>query len=388
MSKKRTIIDFEIIWKKLHRVLPEKEDQLLDNWLGEDKKHRNFYQHAEKFFQEGSQFRNVESDTDMAWKQVNYKTNKIRKNVTRIATVVSSVAASVLIVATLFYFANENNGIHKLAEQYNSVKPGTDKAVLILSDGSKYQLDASNIMELKDGGSEIHSTGARVTYSRSKKQSDNLRYNTLEVPRGGKFFLELSDGTRVWLNSESKIKYPAQFSDELRTVELTGEAYFEVTRNEYAPFLVSSGTQVVKVLGTQFNISSYAKSNLIFTTLVEGSVEVYEKGNPENKCMLKPNEQSVFSKKDLLVDSRMVDPTEYIGWKNGRFIFNDEQLVDIMQVMARWYDFDFVFENESRREIRFTGNLPRIDNVKDILSKIEKTAEVRFSINNKTIIIR
>lgn len=387
MSKQRNIIDFEIIWKKVHRMNTDDENELLQKWLGENPKHQKYFEEAERFYTDGTKFSNTTGENRKAWRKVNQKTSGFRHKVIRFTTIASAVAASILIVYALFHFSNSDFSQGRMAENEGLIAPGTDKAVLFLSDGSQYNLSDNKTLLLNEGAATISNNGEKLEYSKENKPARELKYNTLQVPRGGEYALQLSDGTKVWLNSESSLRYPVQFSESERTVELTGEAYFEVTRNEHSPFLVSTGSQVVKVLGTQFNISSYNESTFIFTTLIEGKVEVYEKGNPENNCLLKPNEQSVFSKKDLLVASRKVDPSAFIAWKDGRFIFNDESLTSIMQTISRWYNIDFVFANEARKDIRFTGNLQRYDNIREILLKIEKTEEVTFRIEKQTIII-
>jgi len=387
MSKQRNIIDFEIIWKKIHRmVVPQEEDKLLQGWMDENPDHLEFYRQVQRFYAEGSHF-GGNKEVEKAWKQVQQKTGNRRQSVVRLATIVSSVAASIVVVVVLFYLTNRNPGPVNLANN-GTIKPGTNKAVLILNDGSRYNLLPEKSFVLKEGYSTLHSTGRKLTYTRPEKMEEaGIKYNTVEVPRGGEFSIQLSDGTKVWLNSESALRYPVQFSERERTVELTGEAYFEVAKNEHSPFLVISGEQVVKVLGTHFNISSYPENNLIFTTLVEGKVEVYEKNNQLNKCVLMPNRQSVFSKRDLLVSSRKVDPLAFTAWKEGRFVFDDESLGSIMQTLSRWYDVEVIFANADRKNIRFTGNLQRSANIQKILSKIEKTEEVKFSTNNRTITV-
>ena len=387
MSKQRNMIDFEIIWKKIHRIIADDEDKLLQNWIDENPKHRMFYKHAEGFYANGSQFSNNKQELKKAWKKVRQKTGGARQNFIRLATITSTAAASILLIISLYYLSNRNSFSDKLSENSTVIKPGTKKALLILSDGSQHDLSEGKDFVLKEGNSVLHSTGDKLEYTGSQKKRKEVKHNMLKIPRGGEYFLQLSDGTKVWLNSESSLRYPVQFSEEERTVELSGEAYFEVSKNEQAPFLVTSGVQVVKVLGTQFNISSYNESKFIFTTLVEGRVEVYEKGNPENNCLLKPNEQSVFSKKDIMFGNRKVDPFPYIAWKQGRFIFDDKSLDCIMETLSRWYNIQVVFVNADRKDIRFTANLQRYADIQEILSKIEKTEEVTFRINNNTITI-
>jgi ferric-dicitrate binding protein FerR (iron transport regulator) len=386
MPKQRTFIDFKVIWKNIHRmVISDSEDKLLQNWLEEGPAHQEFYEQAQRFYAEGSHFRDHKG-LKKAWKNVQRKTRNAKGKVVRFATVASGVAAGILLFAVVFYLTNKSSEPAGVTGNV-CIKPGTDKAVLTLSDGSQHNLPSEKSFVLIEGHCMLRSKGGKLEYAQSGKEVSEIMYNRLKTPRGGEFFLQLSDGTKVWLNSGSSLRYPVQFSGNERKVELTGEAYFEVAKDGHSPFLIMSGEQVVKVLGTQLNITSYTESKFIFTTLIEGKVEIFEKNNPENKCMLTPGRQSVFSKKDLLVSSRKVDPSKFVAWKDGRFEFDDESLVCIMRTLSRWYDVEVVFANTDRKNTRFTGNLQRSATIQEILGKIEKTEEVKFRINDKTVIV-
>jgi len=388
MPEQRNMIDFVFIWKKIHRMaISEAEDKLLQNWLEEDPKHLMFYEQAQRFYAEGSHFPNDKKLIKSAWKSVQRKTRNNQHKTVQLAAIASSVAASILVMVVLFCHINKNAVPKNLAVN-DSVHPG-DKVILILNDGSQRSLLPWKSFVLKEGNSIIHSTGEKLEYTQSGKDTNKgeIKYNTLKISRGATFCLRLSDGTRVWLNAESSLRYPVLFTEKERSVELTGEAYFEVAKNEQAPFLVTSGNQVVKVLGTHFNISSYTENKFIYTTLLKGEVEVFQKDNPHNQCILIPNRQSVFSKQDHSVSSHTVDASVFVAWKEGRFVFDNESLENIMQTLSRWYDLKIVFTNPYKKQIRFTGNLKRTVNINGILSKIQKTEEVKFRVNNKTITV-
>ncbi len=390
MSKQRNIIEFAVIWKKIHgMIIAEAEDRLLQKWKEEDSRHLKFYEQAKRFHAEGSQFR-ADQELNKAWKNVRQRTNH-KMTIIRLAGLAAAVAAGILIAVVSFHHLPDKMSDTRQSAANDTIKPGSDKAILILSDGSQHSLASKQSEVFYEGEIMLHSTGGKLEYPRTEgRRRDlgrNYNMNTLLIPRGGKFFLCLADGTKVWLNSESSLRYPVQFSEKERTVELIGEGYFEVAKNEHSPFFVLSGEQLVKVLGTQFNISSYNESKFIFTTLVEGVVEVFEKGHLHNKCVLVPGRQSVFSKKDLLVSTRKVEPRAFISWKEGRFVFDDESLLSIMHTLSRWYDVEILFANDARKSIRFTGNLPRSAAIHDILAKIEMTNEIKFKINNNIIII-
>ncbi len=268
-----------------------------------------------------------------------------------------------------------------------SIVPGSTKAVLILADGSEHDLSEGNNSIIDSDGTEIKNTGNKLEYISKNGQPAEMKYNTLKIPRGGEYFLVLSDSTKVWLNSETTLRFPVQFASHIRNVELTGEAYFEVSRNEEIPFTVTSGNQQIKVLGTQFNVSSYPDNQNIYTTLVEGKVEISLSDNPETKLTLKPNEQSLLSRNNQII-KRNVDVAQYVAWKEGRFAFRDQMLEDIMKTLSKWYDVEVNFSNEEQKKLRFTGNLERYADFNSILEQIERTNEVEFEITNNLITIK
>jgi len=269
-----------------------------------------------------------------------------------------------------------------------SIVPGSNKAILILSDGTEHDLTSGNNSFIDTDGNEIKNTGNQLEYISKNSQTAEIKYNTLKIPRGGEYFLMLSDSTKVWLNSETTLRFPVHFAPGNRTVELTGEAYFEVSKNENSPFIISTNNQHVKVLGTQFNLSSYPDQQYTLTTLVEGRVEVSLGTDPKQKMILKPNEQSILENNNNQITKRTVDVFQYIAWKDGRFVFHDRNLEEIMNTLSKWYDVQVTFNREDLKNVRFTGNLQRYADFSDILKKIERTNEVNFEVNNKTIIIK
>jgi len=387
MAKDRTILDFEIIWKKINHKLTEEEELFLSQWLNESPSHQQYFDKASRYFDEGSAFTGHKTDTDQAWKKL--KNKALKRRSTKPAWIQYLSVAAVISVIIILLFPthkpeNDNLAINRTA----IIKPGNSKAVLILNDGSVHDLTASKHLVLTESGADIKVEGNKLLYTEEEDVSKSIKYNTLIIPRGGEFFLQLSDGTKVWLNSETTLRYPVQFIGEERKVELTGEAFFEVARNEKVPFLVESGDQTVKVLGTEFNISSYKENSLISTTLVKGSVEVFIKNKPDKKQTLVPNEQITISKIDGLISKQKVNPYQYIAWKDGRFVFDDQNLCEIMKTLSKWYNVDVVFAREELKNFRFTGNLERYSDFGEVLKKIQKTNEVEFTIENKQITIR
>jgi hypothetical protein len=270
---------------------------------------------------------------------------------------------------------------------------GTDKAVLTLENGDQVILEKGQKFQNKT----VNSDGKELSYSIKNRSSINFKNekiasNFLTIPRGGQFSLNLEDGTKVLLNSDSKIKYPVKFiKGKKRQVELLyGEAFFDVSssqNNNGSEFIVSTKTQKINVLGTKFNIKAYSEDDIITTTLVEGKVKVE---NGENQILLFPNQQSKVDSNSTVINVSDVDVSQQISWINGLFSFNDTSLEDIMHTLSRWYDLEFIFKSANQKGFIFSGILERTKSIEDILFIIEKTSssnEINFEINNKTIII-
>tara|TARA_B110000093_G_scaffold19470_1_gene17739 strand:+ start:876 stop:2027 length:1152 start_codon:yes stop_codon:yes gene_type:complete len=270
---------------------------------------------------------------------------------------------------------------------------GSDKAVLTLENGDQVILEKGKKFQNKT----LNSNGKELSYSIKNKTANNpsnqkIVYNFLTVPRGGQFSLNLEDGTKVLLNSDSKIKYPIKFiKGKKREVELLyGEAFFDVSssqNNNGSEFIVSTKTQKINVIGTKFNIKAYNEDEIITTTLVEGKVRVH---NGENQILLSPNQQSKVYSKSTNIDVSNVDVLQQISWINGLFSFNDTSLESIMQTLSRWYDLKFIFKSANQKKLLFSGVLERTKSIEDILFIIEKTSslnEINFEIIDKVIIV-
>ena len=270
---------------------------------------------------------------------------------------------------------------------------GSDKAVLTLENGDQVILGKGKKFQNKT----LNSNGKELSYSIKNKTANNpsnqkIVYNFLTVPRGGQFSLNLEDGTKVLLNSDSKIKYPIKFiKGKKREVELLyGEAFFDVSssqNNNGSEFIVSTKTQKINVIGTKFNIKAYNEDEIITTTLVEGKVRVH---NGENQILLSPNQQSKVYSKSTNIDVSNVDVLQQISWINGLFSFNDTSLESIMQTLSRWYDLKFIFKSANQKKLLFSGVLERTKSIEDILFIIEKTSslnEINFEIIDKVIIV-
>ena len=212
--------------------------------------------------------------------------------------------------------------------------------------------------------------------------SGTLAYNTLNVPKGAEFNLVLADGTQVWLNAESKLKYPVVFGSEERVVELEGEGFFKVSKDASRPFRVKTKSQVVEVLGTEFNVDAYPDEGYVYTTLVEGKVKVDAEGK---SLELVPGMQSVVGGQEMY--SRKVNTGDVVSWKNGMFVLEDKSLEEIMSKLARWYDFNIFYQNQAVKEITFKGKIPRYASFESILDILERTGEVKFKVSGQTVTV-
>ena len=285
----------------------------------------------------------------------------------------------------------------KLIAFAKQVKPGRQQAYLTLANGKRMVLNdlGTGVVAAENGVQIRKTTAGELIYEICKacqpqENSPAKGFNTIETPRGGQYQLRLTDGTIVWLNAGSTFKYPLSFDGNKRSVELSGEAYFEVAKDSRHPFVVQSKLQEVEVLGTHFNISSYSNEASVKTILLEGAVKVRSlpalKETAGKSVTLKPGQQSVLIKDQLKVGQ--IDIEDAIGWKQGLFIFNEDPLVEVMHKISRWYDVDITFADPSLKNTRFSGSISRNLSLLKVLEKLSVTGGIRFSLEQRSIIIR
>lgn len=305
-----------------------------------------------------------------------------------------SIAATILLAASIgmyLYFSSHQKvkPFSKKTAMVADVAPGSNKAVLTLSDGKQISLtDAENGQLASQDGTDINKTkDGELVYSRAG-ESDAIAYNSVATPRGGQYQLTLSDGTKVWLNAASILKYPTTFSGDERTVQLDGEAYFEVAHNASKPFRVISDRQTVEVLGTHFDINSYGDEPATRTSLIEGSVRVSKTGSAE-KIVIRPGQQAIVRETTSgKIKIKNIDIDEAVAWKNGYFMFDEEPLGSILRKIARWYDVDIEYKGlKQDNDLYFSGTLSRYSNVSKVLDKLELTESVHFKIEGRKIFV-
>ena len=376
MDNNKNIKLAELLYQYMQNDISKEDQAYVEMWM-EDQANKKYYNKLKNTkFEPQPNF-----NKSNVWLNID---NQIKKGAkTRLFNTIS-VAASIIIIFTVSIIFIKTNKVNTVnITQETSIQPGVSKAVLITSKGKQITLDnISTIIDEVDGKKlelENHFLKYKtITQSQTKKQV----YNTLVVPRNREFSIQLSDGTKVWLNADTELKYPLEFIGNKRVVYLKkGEAFFDVAKNKTLPFIVNTpNNSNIKVLGTQFNVNTY-KSNVI-TTLVEGSVQI----NKENhSTMLVPGEQAIVNEE---ISKHKVDVEYYTAWKEGYFIYKDEKLGDILEELARWYDFNIFYMNNSIANEVFTARMKKYTGIKDILNLLEQTGKVKFEINNKSILVK
>jgi len=316
-----------------------------------------------------------------------YLKNRRIKGLKRIALFAASISLFIFSVAYLYYSFIGNT--QKSQEKYfSSVLPGRDKATLSLDNGTVFELNSLKNGEiLQEAGVRIEKTEAgELIYSildPLASENKEVLMNTVSTPRGGQYRISLPDGSQVWLNSASSLKFPTVFTGKNRIVELAGEAYFEVAKNKNKPFKVITENEEVEVLGTHFNVSSYKEEETSSVALLEGKVKV-SLHSAASKVLI-PGQQSVV--KAGSIEVYPIDLSEVAAWKNGEFMFNNENIKSVMQKVARWYDVEVVLAPEIE-DISIWGSVSRYEKLEEVLKIIALTHEaLHFKIDGRRIYV-
>ena len=301
-----------------------------------------------------------------------------------------SIAASIILLVGLFV-GRTINGVRDIHEEQELAKsvmqPGTSKAILMMADGKEVVLEqGQNLNILLNERVRVATSSQGIVYEEYGKGMVTEEYNKLTTPVGGEYSLVLSDGTKVFLNADSELKYPVEFSDGKRIVDLKGEAYFEVHKDSLRPFVVRVNGAEVTVLGTSFNVNTYGDDGQIYTTLVNGAVRVSSVKNGQAE-VLKPGMQSVMDVQSGQLTVREVDVEPYVAWREGRFVFRAMTLDLIMRQLQRWYDFEVFYQNPELKDYEFRGVIKRDMDLDKVLSVIKVTTNVDFEVKGKVITI-
>ena len=382
LLKKRLDIA-QLIAEELTGTIDEKDRVVLARWLDEDERHREEYADILESLKTGNEaWKDQERGRQLMesrWGAV--KSHTVQKTGRWITW--SKYAAVIVLFVSIGIFGLVNEEKQEVENgTVAQIEHGSMKAQLVLANGKKVDLRPETSLQLEEvGGTRILTSDNRIKYSGKDSlagQSAEVKYNTLIVPRGGEFSLELADGPRVWLNAESRLRYPVAFTGKERKVEMEGEVYFEVAKNKEKPFIVTVNGVDIRVLGTSFNVSAYQEE--VVTTLVEGKVQL-KKGNEQ--VILSPNQQAIWSDDEFRV--KQVDARNYVLWKEGIFYFEDVDLETILDDMARWYNVNVFYMNPALKEMKFSVEIRRYGDINEILRRIGQTKRVKFEIKDRTI---
>ncbi len=360
--------------------LSPEEKGKLENWIDESEEHRLLFYKIKKQLSVNEIRNYLQTDVEDAWKKVREKTfgapavrpRRVLKWL-KYAAVVIPVSLSL----SLWYAWKE-----KMENKQATV--ACLSPVLTLDNGEKYQLDPEEQTEIYvDEEVKAYQAGGGLIYDTTARQEEN-KYNRIEVPRGSEYWIVLPDGTRVWLNAATELKYPVAFHAKERRVYLKGEAYFEVAPDKNRPFYVETEEVKIRVLGTVFDVNTHYTRG-VRTVLVEGAVAL-EWGD-QKEIRMKPGELADFDRTTTEVTLKEVDVTSYISWKEGYFVFEDEPLEEIMHTLSLWYDKEFLFVGKRSRALHFSGHIKRYERIETILSAITDVTGVEFRMNGQIILI-
>ncbi len=390
MEKKEETYQYEIaalILAYLRNEIDVEGRKKLDSWLNESASHEVLLARVQDEELQMEDIRKILSyDANKAWMEV---TRKVARRRGKKLGIIYRIAASVVIVlgVSLALWMNRDKKVNtnKVVEvaQVAEILPGRPMATLTVASGAVYQLDTLDNVALSSTLAANNGKEVIFTDLQGRDSLVEVQYNQIEIPRGGEYKITLSDGTRVYLNSQTILRFPETFANsDQRKVFLSGEAYFEVAKNAAKPFIVHCKDYNVKVLGTAFNVNDYEDESDSKTTLASGKVEIDMNGR---QTVLKPGQQAVI--KAGRVDVKEVDVKVYTTWMHENFRFQSETVEEIMKKLARWYNIDVVYLGESVKDYHFTGYLPRYADISKVLDLLSLTTKIKFELKGKTITV-
>ncbi len=384
-AKKEFVIAALIRKELLIGELSIEENALLQEWLSipENQEYYEKIIDAETLKSKERFYKTV--NTDLAFERIKEKIDFEEapvislfdyKRVLKYAAVLVFLAA----ISSVFYYLNNDAKMQNQEVVVKSIEPKYNNPTLVLADGTVISLEPKKEKIVSKNGVISNLNQVLVYDAKEVKGMALDGENTLIVPVGGIYAVILSDGTKVWLNSKSSLKYPVKFSGNTRDVILEGEAYFEVSKNPHSPFTVKTKSGNVTVLGTHFNVSAYQEDKKFETTLAEGKVKISQisRTRKDESVILKPGQQARVRNETIRVAE--VDPYGYSVWKDGKFYFENENLKNILDKMERWYNFNVRFEQKSLEQIKFTGIVLKDQPIDQFLDIIRKTSNVKYKI--------
>lgn len=383
MKNKNIYDDASLIKKSLIKDLSDKEQKELDQLL-DDQSLQDVYKelsargYLKKQFMEYEKYSSQKAYRE--FKERRGHSGRIR--IVRWVAVVAAVWVLALGVTLWMTFGKKEN-VAPLPVASKIIPAGEKKATLTLADGTEVHVEEITAQILQEKGMNIEYRNGEIVYHKSEEKTTEVVYNKLEVPRGGECMIKLDDGTKVWVNAETKLKYPVAFVGDRREVVLEGEAFFDVAKNE-KPFIVKTSFGDVRVLGTAFGISAYASESESYTTLVRGKVSVEREGG--EPVVILPGEQVVTFKDGKMIKQE-VDVEEFVGWKDGIYVFKEKSLGEIMKTLERWYNISVDFQEKSLVDLPFTGNLKRYDDINVFFDALTRTGDMKYRVEGNQVIL-
>ena len=374
------LIEYKIV-NYIKGISNEQENQFIENWLNESEENKQLFNEVSKNINLEERYLLYQSiDTEKAFLQVNKKVKK--KKYVKTINLYTKYAALFLLPLTIAFLLIINSKESKQNSSNFSIPAGNKQAILTLETGEKILINNNKIDTINKNENTIYTYNNEISYQLNK-ESKNEVFHLLTVPRGAENKIILSDGTQVWLNSESELKYPIKFLGKERKIYLKGEAYIIAAKNKEKPLKVFADKNYIKVIGTEFNVRNYKDENKIITTLVEGKVEFCSN---LKRTKLKPGEQSILNAKGN-IKKKKVNVKEFVSWIDGKYIFKHKRLEEVFHTIERWYDLKIFYQNSQVKDKLITGKLNRSDNLKEFLKLLEEIKIAKFKLTNKTLLI-
>ncbi len=384
MEKERLIRQIsKLIIKKINNTISSEEETVLNRWRTSNAENEELFQmilSSDDSRQAYRYYREIKKLND--WEEIKQKLACKRTPVwKRLMRYAAILLVGVGCIGAIMRMISDEPTVQFAQEE---IEPGCLKAVLTFADGEKMMLGANHshdLQVLEEYGISVNDS--TLIYNEVDRIDE---YHTLEVPRGGEYILTLEDGTKVWINAETIIKFPTRFKqNERKVLLLGGEAYFRVCKDVERPFYVECKDISIKVTGTEFNVMAYPEKKRIETTLVNGGVKIYKE---KQELSLTPQEQAIYSQTDNKLSKKKVDVKYFTSWKDGVFEFREMPLGDVVVQLERWYNVNFTFQDDSLKQILFTGAIIKNKSLKFILNIIKETQLIDYSITEDTVIIK
>ncbi len=376
LNNEHDLIPLLICKRIIGSILPD-EQRLLDEWRGRNKYNEAAYLHLMDVKRLQIEYhRQRLTDTDRPLSEMKKRLG-ISEHRWHFRAVAAAVAVLVVGVTAWLFLQQPMGGVSKTDAVGMEISAGTTKAVLTLANGETVELTADakkNKTLLSD---------AQSTYSQTRHVAEQV----LTTPRGGEFRITLEDGTEVWLNAASRLSYPETFDEQQRRVTLEGEAYFKVAKDVAKPFIVISGSQEVRVYGTEFNVCAYSDEKDIRTTLVEGSISLRPINGNQSELMLTPGKQAIFDKAEETARVISVDTEVITSWRTGVFVFEGQTMEQIIHSLSRWYNFDYEFRDAAIAQTVFMGSIPKYSSFNEVCDIFHMLGGVRLRQEGHKVII-